>query len=117
MNVEQLKSLALDALDSLKGNDIDVLDVRELTDMTDFMVIVSGTSSRHVKALAGSVVQAVKEEGLLPVGVEGEDTGDWVLVDLGDILIHIMLPETREFYAIEKLWYAPADTTADRIKE
>jgi ribosome-associated protein len=81
-----------------------VLDVAQLTDMTDLMIVVSGTSNRHVKALANSVVSDVKAQGLLPVGVEGEETGEWVLVDLGDILIHIMLPETREFYAIEKLW-------------
>jgi ribosome-associated protein len=104
MKLDELKSLVLDALDALKGNDIEVLDVAQLTDMTDLMIVVSGTSNRHVKALANSVVSDVKAQGLLPVGVEGEETGEWVLVDLGDILIHIMLPETREFYAIEKLW-------------
>jgi ribosome-associated protein len=104
MKLDELKSLVLDALDALKGNDIEVLDVAQLTDMTDLMIVVSGTSNRHVKALANSVVSDVKAQGLLPVGVEGEETGEWVLVDLGDILIHIMFPETREFYAIEKLW-------------
>lgn len=104
MKLDELKALVLDALDALKGNDIEVLDVAQLTDMTDLMIVVSGTSNRHVKALANSVVSDVKAQGLLPVGVEGEETGEWVLVDLGDILIHIMLPETRDFYAIEKLW-------------
>ncbi len=104
MNPEKLKSLVIHSLESLKANQIDVLIVSHLTNMTDMMIVVSGTSSRHVKALANSIVTDVKKEGMLPVGVEGEENGDWVLVDLGDIVVHIMLPETREFYAIEKLW-------------
>lgn len=114
MNLDRLKHLVLDALDDVKANDVEVLDVRELTEMTDVMIIASGTSNRHVKALANSVVSAVKAEGMLPVGVEGEDAGEWVLVDLGDMLIHIMLPDTRDFYAIEKLWFAPNEQSKEQ---
>ncbi|MCY4044582.1 MAG: ribosome silencing factor [Cellvibrionales bacterium] len=110
MKLDELKALVLDALDALKGNDIEVLNVAQLTDMADIMIVVSGTSSRHVKALANNVVTEVKAQGILPVGVEGEEEGAWVLVDLGDILIHIMLPETRDFYAIEKLWGVDAES-------
>ncbi len=104
MQTEALKQVALKALDGLKGVDIDAFDVRELTSVTDYMIVASGTSDRHVKSLAGAVVQACKQAGVAPLGVEGEREGEWVLVDLGDVVVHVMQPRIREFYALEKLW-------------
>ncbi len=110
MNLDQLESLVVTALEDLKAKDVQILDVTALTDMTDKMVVASGTSNRHVKALANNIVMDAKKAGLMPTGVEGDDVGEWVLVDLGDILIHVMLPEIRNFYDIERLWsHSPAD--------
>ncbi|MCG6866197.1 MAG: ribosome silencing factor [Thiogranum sp.] len=104
MQTDELKATALKALDDLKGLDIVEYDVRELTPVTDVMIIASGTSARHVKSLADAVVMACKKAGVPPVGVEGEREGEWVLVDLGDVVVHVMQPRIREFYALEKLW-------------
>lgn len=104
MQSDELLTLALAALDDGKGNDIKVIDVRDKTNITDYMVIASGTSDRHVASLADRVVERMKQNHFLPLGVEGEDTGEWVLVDLGDAIIHVMKPQTREFYQLEKLW-------------
>ncbi len=104
MNIDQLKQVVVDALDDLKGVDIKVIDVRGKSSVTDVLVIASGKSTRQVKALADSVVVKVKEAGLTPLGVEGERESNWVLVDLGDVVVHVMLPETRDFYNLEKLW-------------
>lgn len=101
---EQLLEIVLKALDDLKAVDVKVLDVRDQTSITDIMVIASGTSSRHVRALADSVARKAKDAGFRPLGVEGEQGAEWVLIDLGDVVAHVMLPETREFYALEKLW-------------
>jgi ribosome-associated protein len=104
LSTDELQALAIDALEDLKGVDIQVLDVRGLTSITDRMLVVSGTSSRHVKALADNVAFKAKQAGNPPLGVEGEQAGEWILLDLGDVIVHVMLPETREFYALEKLW-------------
>ena len=104
MQTDELKATALKALEDLKGLDIVEYDVRELTPVTDVMIIASGTSARHVKSLADAVVMACKKAGVPPVGVEGEREGEWVLVDLGDVVVHVMQPRIREFYALEKLW-------------
>ena len=104
MQTDELKATALKALDDLKGLDIVEYDVRELTPVTDVMIIASGTSAPHVKSLADAVVMACKKAGVPPVGVEGEREGEWVLVDLGDVVVHVMQPRIREFYALEKLW-------------
>lgn len=101
---ERLLDIVLAALGDLKGVDIKVIDVRGLTSITDRMVIASGTSSRHIKALAENVVLETKQRGFPALGVEGEDGAGWILVDLADVVVHIMMPETREFYALEKLW-------------
>jgi ribosome-associated protein len=101
---DRLLEIVLAALDDLKGVDIKVIDVRDLTSITDRMVIVSGTSSRHIKALADNVVLETKQNGFPALGVEGENGSEWVLVDLADVVVHIMMPEIREFYALEKLW-------------
>lgn len=104
VTTEQMKQLAITALEDLKAQDIQVLDVRGMTSITDVMIVASGTSDRHVKALADNVVEAVKKQGAEPVGVEGEGTREWVLVDLGDVIVHVMHPQTRAFYNLEKLW-------------
>jgi len=101
---DRLLDIVLAALDDMKGVDVRVIDVRELTSITDRMVIVSGTSTRHVKALADNVALQAKQNGYQPLGVEGENAAEWVLVDLADVVVHIMMPEIRDFYALEKLW-------------
>jgi len=104
MVVEELKNLVTDALDDLKGRNLRCLDVRELTDLIDYMIIVDGTSNRHVRALVNSVVNRCKDNSIKPLGVEGEQPGDWVLIDLTDLVVHVMLPSAREFYDLERLW-------------
>ena len=101
---EQLKAIVLAALESAKANDVRHLDVRCLTDITDWMVVASGTSTRHVLALADHVRTQVKAQGLSPIGTEGESGSDWVLLDYGDVVVHLMLPDTRGFYDLEGLW-------------
>jgi ribosome-associated protein len=103
-SVEQLLALVIAALEDIKAVDIRVIDVCGLTTITDRMVIASGTSTRHVKALADNVVQKCREAGYRALGVEGESDAGWILVDLADVVVHIMLPDVREFYALEKLW-------------
>ena len=114
MNSEQLSDLVVVALEDVKGQDIVRLDVSGMTTVTDYMVVASGTSNRHVKALADAVSRKVKDAGHRPFGVEGEEGGEWILLDLGDTLVHVMLPRVREFYTLEKLWsLSPAkDRTA-----
>jgi len=104
IQTEVTKKLVLQALEGLKAVDIILLDVRIQASFTDFMIFASGTSSRHVKSIASAVIEAAKLANLPPYGVEGEDVGEWVLVDLGDVIVHVMLPDTRQYYEIEKLW-------------
>jgi ribosome-associated protein len=99
-----LVELVAAALDDLKAQNVAVLDVRELTDVADTIVIASGTSDRHVKSIAGRVVERARDAGFRSLGVEGERDGEWVLVDLQDVIVHVMLPRVREFYGLEKLW-------------
>ena len=101
-----LKAVVVEALEDMKAANIKVLDVRPLTDITDTMVIASGTSDRHVRSVADRVIEKAKEAGFRPFGIEGENEGEWVLVDLPDVLVHIMMPRVREFYGLEKLWDA-----------
>lgn len=103
-NVDRLLEIVMAALVDIKGVNIRVIDVRGLTSITDRMVIVSGTSSRHIRALAENVVLKAKQYKFPVLGVEGEDATGWILVDLADVVVHVMMPETREFYALEKLW-------------
>ena len=104
MQVEEIKQLAIDVLEDLKAVDVTVLDVRDMTGITDYMIIVSANSKRHLKAMADSVVDKAKKSGQRPLGVEGETGGEWALVDLGDVIVHIMMPAIRELYQLEKLW-------------
>ena len=99
-----VRQQVINALDELKAKDIREIDVRGKTSIADLLVIASGTSSRHVKSIADEVVRKAKQAGLPPIGVEGQREAEWVLVDLGDIVVHVMLPRTREFYGLERLW-------------
>ena len=104
MTVDELVAIVVDALDDMKAQDIRTLDVRGKTSVTDVMVIASGTSARQVKAQADRVIEKAKERGVRPVGVEGEQEAEWILVDLGDVVVHVMQPAIRDFYHLEKLW-------------
>ena len=106
---EAVLSIAKDALDDLKALEPVTLDVRELSSVTDYLLVASGTSSRHVKSLAENVLMKAKASGVRPLGVEGERAGDWVLVDFGDVVVHVMQPATRSFYDLERLWSVQAD--------
>ncbi len=105
---EQLLKLVVETLDDAKGRDITVVDVRTKTGMTDYMVVATGTSERHVKSMAGHVAEEAKKNATQPLGVEGEDVGEWVLVDLGDVVVHVMKEPIRAFYQLEKLWRGEA---------
>jgi ribosome-associated protein len=102
-----LESLVMAALDEMKAVNIKVLDVRGLTDFADAMIVASGNSDRHVRAIAQHIIERAREQQRRPMGVEGSRDGEWVLVDLQDVVVHVMLPRVREFYAIEQLWEAP----------
>jgi ribosome-associated protein len=104
MQLEVLQKIIIDALEEVKAQDIHVLDVRNVASFTDLMVIASGASTRQVKALADKVVEKCTAVGVRPLGVEGEREAEWVLVDLADVVVHVMLPQTRDFYNLEKLW-------------
>lgn len=104
MRSKRLSELVVGVLDRFKAVDIRAIDVNGITTITDFMIIASGRSDRQVKALADKVIEAAKEHGITPLGVEGQQEGDWVLVDLGDAVVHVMRPVVREFYQLEKLW-------------
>ncbi len=106
---EQVAELVQDALDDAKGVEISTIDVRGKTTITDFMIVASGTSTRHVKTLADSVIMRSKENGMAVVGVEGERESEWILVDLADVLVHLMVPKARAFYALESLWNVDGD--------
>ncbi|MBD9416933.1 MULTISPECIES: ribosome silencing factor [Pseudomonas] len=112
MQNEELVKVAVAALEDLKGQDITTIDVRGKTSVTDFMVIASGTSSRHVKSMANEVLDKVKEQGVRPIGNEGLDGGEWALLDLGDVVVHVMQVATRQFYDLERLWQGAEQSRA-----
>jgi ribosome-associated protein len=106
-SVQRLRDLAIAVLEDAKAQDLQVFDLRERNTFADYMILASGTSSRQVKAMADRLTMKLKSLGLPPpLGVEGEDGGEWVLVDLADVVVHLMLPQTRAFYNLEKLWDA-----------
>ncbi|MBD8898134.1 ribosome silencing factor [Rhodanobacter sp. DHG33] len=108
----ELRKTVIAALEELKAKDVREIDVRGKTSIADLLVIASGTSARHVKSIADEVVKFAKKAGVMPLGVEGEQEAEWVLVDLGDVIVHVMLPRIREFYGLERLW-----TVGDREPE
>lgn len=113
MTANELKELAIAALEELKGRDIVALDVRPLTGVTDYMVFCTGTSGRHVKSLADNVETRAREAGLRAIGAEGKEGGEWVLVDFGDVVLHVMQAEARAFYDLERLWNVQAGARSD----
>jgi ribosome-associated protein len=104
VQTNELVAFVADKIDDMKARDIVTLDVRGKSSVTNFMVICSGTSNRHTKSIAGYLTTEVKKMGLQPLGIEGEASGEWVLLDLGDVVVHVMLEESRNFYQLEKLW-------------
>ena len=108
----ELRKTVVAALEELKAKDVREIDVRGKTAIADLLVIASGTSARHVKSIADEVVKFAKKAGVMPLGVEGEQEAEWVLVDLGDVIVHVMLPRIREFYGLERLW-----TVGDREQD
>ena len=108
MQVEQLRDLVLKSLEDLKAIDITVIDVRNKTSITDYFIIASGTSDRHIKATAEAVAFAAKQAGEAPMGQEGINDGDWALIDLNGVVVHVMHPKVRDFYQLERLWSVDA---------
>ena len=114
MQVENLRDLVVAALEDMKAADIAVLDVRGKTSITDYFIIASGTSDRHVKSLADTVAFQAKQAGQAPIGMEGVTEGEWALVDLNGVVLHAMLPKVRDYYQLEKLWSVDAEA-AEKI--
>lgn len=117
MQSEQLVQVVIAALEELKGQDILTIDVREKTSITDFMVIATGSSSRHVKSLADTVLEKTKEQGVRPIGSEGLESGEWGLIDLGNVVVHVMQAATRQFYDLERLWQGAEQSRAQQSQE
>lgn len=109
IKLSKLAKIAVNALEDLKGQDIKVLDVQKLTTVTDTMIVCTGTSNRHVKSLAQNVAEDAKKAGFRPMGIEGQEAGEWVLVDLGGVVVHVMQAQARAFYQLEKLWTVEED--------
>lgn len=109
MQAEALRDLVVAALEDVKAVDTKVLDVRGKTAITDFMIIATGTSDRHVKALADNALKEARDAGVRPLGVEGERSAEWILLDLNDVVVHVMLRDVRDFYNLEKLWSVDAE--------
>jgi ribosome-associated protein len=113
MQVEQLRDLVLKVLDDMKARDVAIIDVRGKTSITDIMIIASGTSDRHVKSTAEAVAFQSKQAGEPPLGLEGLEEGEWALVDLNGVVVHVMLPKVRDFYQLERLWSMDSTTAAE----
>lgn len=117
MQLETLRKIVIDALEDVKAQKIAILDVRGLSNVTDLMIVASGTSTRQVSAIAENVATEAREAGRPPLGVEGVADGEWALVDLGDIVVHVMLPMVRELYQLERLWENPTEATPVRVAQ
>lgn len=111
MNAEALRDLVINTLEDMKGREISCLQVADITTITDYMVVVTGTSTRHVNSLSEEVVKKAKEAGVPVNGVEGKGQSEWILIDLGDVLVHVMLEDTRKLYDLESLWSMSATAT------
>ena len=117
MQTEELVQLAVAALEDLKGQDITTIDVQGKTSVTDYMIIASGSSSRHVKSLVENVLEKVKEQGVRPIGSEGLEGGEWALLDLDDVVVHVMQVPTRQFYDLERLWQGAEQSRAQHSND
>ncbi len=117
MQVENLRDLVVGALEDMKAADITVLDVRGKTSITDYFIIASGTSDRHVKSLAETVAFQAKQAGQAPIGMEGVTEGEWALVDLNGVVLHAMLPKVRDYYQLEKLWSVDVEAAEKLSRE
>ncbi len=117
MQAEELRDLVIKTLEDLKARDIKVLDVRGKTSITDIMIIASGTSGRHVKSTAEAVAFQAKLAGVPPIGTEGVQDGEWALVDLNDVVVHVMQPKVRDFYQLERLWSMDATPAEQKASE
>lgn len=115
MQGEQIVEIVIDALEDMKAVDVKTMDVKDVSNVTDYMIIASGTSRRHVKSIADNVLVKLKENHLQPKGTEGADASEWVLVDLGDVVVHVMMPDTRDFYDLEKLWHPMPEESQDSV--
>ncbi|MGF1547746.1 MAG: ribosome silencing factor [Thiotrichales bacterium] len=115
MELNQLKALVEDALAEMKAQDVKSIDVQGVTSITDVIYVATGTSTRHVKSVADRIVERAKDAGVMPLGTEGEQSMEWILVDLNDIVVHVMLQQTRDFYNLEKLWETRTDNQAPRL--
>lgn len=104
MQSEDMLSLAQNSLGDNKARDVQTLDVRKLTSIADYLIVASGTSRRHVQSVSEHVIEAAKLAGQKPIGVEGKESGEWILIDLTDVIVHVMQPSTRAFYKLEDLW-------------
>jgi ribosome-associated protein len=110
---QQLIALIEGALEDMKAKDMITIDVRGRSTVTDYMMVASGTSKRHVASVAQEVLDKLKAQGILPIGVEGQDVGEWVLVDVGSVIVHVMMPDARDFYDIERLWSVASENRND----
>ncbi len=117
MNSEQIKDQVVEALDDVKGQDINVLDIADISDFADYMIVASGTSDTHVKALARSASDSLRKQGVKPLNEDGSDVGEWVLVDFGDVVLHVMRPEVRAYYDLEKLWDEDVRKMVEKARE
>ena len=117
MEFDQILQPIVDSIEEAKGLNVQILDVRELTDVTDHMVVVSGTSVRHVKSIMKTVVERLTDLGCKPNGVEGEQHSQWILLDYSSVIVHVMLAETREFYDLERLWDRTLKNSVDALDE
>ena len=117
MQVEELRDLVIETLEDMKAFDIEMLDVRGKTSITDFFVIASGSSDRHVKSSAESVAFQAKQAGQMPIGVEGLQEGEWALIDLNGVVVHVMQPRVRDFYQLERLWNVDPEAAEKVSKE
>ena len=107
MQIEELRTDVLRVLDEKKALDIVQIDVQGKTSICDFMLVATGTSERHLQSLATYIGESVKKTGVTPLGIEGKPGSDWVLIDLGDVIVHLFRPEVRDFYNLEKIWMVP----------
>lgn len=104
MDIQDLQSFVVEKIDDMKARDVLTIDVSEKSSITDHMIVCSGNSKRHVQSIAENVITSAKQSGIKPLGIEGVDLGEWILVDLGDVVLHVMQDSSRDFYQLEKLW-------------